>query len=171
MRHGATFAVFVLISVPAAAQEQDSHGLVLTTGLKVAVIDDSGEKVEGRVEDVSARSLRIARSGGIAEIDPSSIVRIERPDGLGDGALRGFAVGFGLVVVQAALQEPGTDIHRGWVFAIALGQGGMGAGIGVGLDALFDNHEILYERGRRVTTRLTPLVGGGKRGAALSVSW
>ena len=60
---------------------------------------------------------------------------------------------------------PGYVIGSGLIF------GGIGAGIGVGVDALVRHKRIIYRRGEGTQTRLAPVVGRGVKGAVLSVSW
>jgi hypothetical protein len=43
--------------------------------------------------------------------------------------------------------------------------------LGTGIDAAFNNRRTLYERGRRLQTRVAPVVGSGVRGAVVAVTW
>lgn len=80
------------------------------------------------------------------------IVRIERPDTLKNGALTGLGVGLSLGVLSVASQPRGTEAK--WLFASLVSNGVAGMLLGTGIDALFDNRRTLYERGRRLQTRL-----------------
>lgn len=162
----------LLCTTPSIAQVTDGQRVsqVLKDGLIVSIVDDAGVQIEGRVDTFSEQMVRISRSGRSIDIPVDRIVRIVRPDGVANGALTGFGVGFGMVYFVRARANPGRDCHRCW-FQFAVGQGLLAAGIGAAIDASFDNTEVLYTRGRRARTRIAPIVARGDRGAAISVSW
>lgn len=171
MRGVLVLVIVLWCAAPSIAQTTDSERLagVLTKGLNVSIVDDTGMKTDGRIDQFSEQTVHVSQSGRTVEIPVERIVRIERPDGLGNGALIGFGVGFSLVYVQRARSGPGVSCPRCW-FALAVGQGVFSMGIGAAIDAAFDNTRTLYERGRP-QARVSPLVGPGVRGAAVSVSW
>ena len=138
-------------------------------GLTVSVVDEDGRKIEGRVAVVSEQALRLSRRGGSEEIPFDRIVRIDRPDSLKNGALVGLSVGLALGISGAAVQARGSEAK--WVFASLLSNGVACTLLGTGIDALVDSRRTLYERGRRTHARVSPIVGQGVRGAALSVTW
>ena len=49
--------------------------------------------------------------------------------------------------------------------------GAIGAGIGVGVDALMHRERVIYRRDAGRRTRVTPVVGPGIAGAMASISW
>ena len=69
----------------------------------------------------------------LREADVTTI-RQRRGDSLQNGALAGLCIGAGLTAILFALS--GDDVNGGWAaLGIAI-YGGVGAGIGVGVDAL-----------------------------------
>ena len=152
---------------PAQLPIQDT----VTSGLKVTVTDDRGVMVDGRVEAVSDRAVRLAIKGASKEIPIEQIVRIERPDGIKNGALGGFGVGATLGTVAAIMAISGGYRSGGFAVGSIIGNGVVCAGIGALIDAAIDGKKTLYERGRRSETRVAPLIDRRVRGAAVSVSW
>jgi len=57
--------------------------------------------------------------------------------------------------------------------AATLAYGGIGAGIGVGIDALMSSEQVIYARRTKTSARvtLTPVLGLGRRGVLLSAGW
>ena len=150
-------------------------------GQKVSVTDDQGREFKGRINALTDDSLSLLGATTSTDIPYDQIVRIDRPhDGLGNGALIGFGVGAALgfaAVVSEDTRSCDPDIlfdcsdpNPGGYAALTAIAGGLGAAIGVGIDALVHRNAALYRRG---TTRisLAPTLGHGKRAAVLSVSW
>jgi hypothetical protein len=141
----------------------------VTPGLTVSVVEDDGRKIEGRVQEISERGLILSRGGTSEEIRLDRIVRIDKPDSLKNGALAGLGVGLALSAFTVLAQPEGSQPE--WVFAAVLYNGIACTLLGTGIDALVDTRRTLYERGRRPQARLSPLVGHGVRGAAVSWTW
>lgn len=151
-------------------------------GQKVRVTDDSGQEWEGRIETFAPSALVLqSKDRQQHDVEYATIVRIDRPhDSLANGALIGLASGalFGLLSVVAEETsecEPGGFWSCGdpsadaYVLVPAI-LGGIGAGIGVGIDALIRRDPTLFRRAdSRVT--LAPSLGRGVRGLTLSVRW
>ncbi len=97
-------------------------------------------------------------------------MRIEKPDGLKNGALIGLGVGLGFGVVGATLMH-GEGAESGQVAAAIVSNALAWTLLGTGIDAVFNNRRTLYERGRHLQTRVAPVVGAGVRGAAVAVTW
>ena len=87
--------------------------------------------------------------------------------GLGTGAA------FGLLGRPLArrLDEDYYLLRSRFVIGSALVFGGIGAGIGVGVDALIRRERVIYRRDGRPQTRVAPVVGPGVGGAVVSVTW
>jgi hypothetical protein len=151
-------------------------------GQKVRVTDDQGREWQGRIEAFAADSLvLLAKDRQRRDIPYATILRIDRPhDTLANGALIGFVSGavYGLLAVaveENADCEPGAFFSCGdptaaaYVLIPAI-LGGVGSGIGVGIDALVRRDPTLFRRGdSRVV--LAPSLGRGVRGLSLSVRW
>jgi hypothetical protein len=149
---------------------------------KVRVTDDQGREWHGRIEVLAPDSLvLLTKDRQRRDVPYTEIVRIDRPhDTLANGALIGFASGafFGMLAVvseETADCDPGAFFSCGdptaaaYVLAPAI-FGGLGAAIGVGIDALVRRNPTLY---RRADSRvvLAPTLARGVRGVSLSVRW
>ena len=170
----AALVLAMLVASPAAAQTSgDRVPDVVKKGLTVSVIDDQGRQIDGRVESVSDEAIRVSLRKGIEEVTLDRIVRIERPDSLRNGALigLGFGVASSAILVGFATQSDSDNIQ--WP-AVVLASVSNIVGytlLGTGIDAIFNNRRTLYERGRRPQARLSPVVGRGVRGGAVSLTW
>ena len=160
-----TLLVFLLsLAAPAAAQ---SIPATVQSGLKVSVVDARGASVEGRVQDVSDRFVRLAVRGASRDVPIEDIVRIERPDTVKNGALIGLAVGAGMGLMATVSDPQGGGV----LVSRTLGNGVICAGIGALIDAAQDHRRTLYERGPRPQARLRPVIGRHVRGVAATVEW
>ena len=157
-------AFLSLSAAPAAAQTIPA---TVRSGLKVSVIDARGASVEGRVQEVSDRFVRLGIRGASRDIPIEDIVRIERPDTVKNGALIGLAVGVG-TGLMATLYDPQGG---GVLVSRTLGNGVICAGIGALIDAAQDHRRTLYERGPRPQARVRPVIGRHVRGVAATVEW
>ena len=133
----------------------------------MSVVDDRGSSVEGRIQEVSDRFVRLAVRGGSRDIPIEQIIRIERPDTVKNGALIGLAVGVGtgLIATFSDPQGGGVLVSR------TLGNGVICAGIGALIDGAQDRRRTLYERGPRPQVRLRPVIGRHVRGVATAIAW
>jgi hypothetical protein len=163
------FFPFFLPSVLRAQTSDERVPATVRTGLKVSIVDEHGRQIDGRVDGVSEGVIRLSRRGAIEEIALDRVVRIDEPDGLRNGALAGLGVGLSLGLLGAAVQTRGAEAK--WVLAGILYNGVAFTLLGTGIDAVFDNRRTLYERGGRIQTRVSPIVGRGVRGAAVSWTW
>jgi hypothetical protein len=142
----------------------------VTTGMKVSVVNDDGRRIEGRVLEHSQESLRLSLNGSSQDIPIDRIVRIDKPDSLKNGTLIGLGVGLGYGVVGATLLT--GDGADGSFIAAGVAMSAVACTlVGTGIDAMFNNRRTLYERGGRLQARVSPVVGRGVRGAAVSVTW
>ena len=162
-------AILVAPSLAAAQAAVDWLPSDVIPGKTVSVVEDDGRKVEGRVQEVSERGLRLTRRGTTEEISFDRIVRIDKPDGVKNGALVGLGVGLALGVFTVAMQPEGSQPQ--WVLAGVVYNSVAFTLLGTGIDAMVDTRRTLYERGRRPQARLAPVVGHGTRGAVLSLTW
>ena len=159
-----------LLGVPAvAAAQAERIADVVKPGQHVLIVDEQGRRIDGRVDLASAETVRVLTRAGSEDVALDRIVRIDRPDTLKNGALTGLGVGVSFGVLSVAMQPDGTDAK--WLFASLVSNGVACTLLGTGIDALFDTRRTLYERGRRLQTRVAPVVGSGVRGATLAVTW
>jgi len=137
-------------------RRSDSFGTLherLNEGEVVRVIERSGDETVGRITEVSPSSLALIvrtdnpRDGsgrprhewnGPRTFTPSVVERIEKPAPIWDGAVKGAAVA-ALVTFLATRSICGdcTGLAAGYVMT-----GGIGAGIGLGIDALIGPRRI-----------------------------
>ena len=169
-----TLAVFIILAQgPAAAQTVansfEELPKVLKNGQTVVVTDASGQRIKGKVADVSPSTFAvfIPEARTFAE---GTIAEIRGPDTLRSGALTGLGVGAGagLAMVAAMCADgPGCGPSV-QVISVAAG---IGAAIGVGIDALLNNRGRVLYRSRQQTFSLTisPLAGKHRQGVLASV--
>ncbi len=141
----------------------------LKKGQTVLVTDDTGLKVRGKVDQVSASSLIILTKGpGRRTFVESTVSEIRRPDSKVNGALIGASVGAGLALWDYLIDpsEPGN----GTITTVSVG---LGAAIGAGIDALVGRDgRLLYRSPHHgVNLRLTPLLDRNRQGASISFSF
>ena len=150
---------------------------------QVRLIDDQGREWQGRIAALTPDSLTlVTRDRKKWDVPYGTILRIDRPhDGVANGAAIGFisgaVLGLAAVITEEADDcEPDfgffscSDPTAGAYVLAPLVIGGLGAGIGVGIDALIRRDGNLY---RRSDTRvaLAPALGRGVRGFRVSVRW
>jgi len=164
-RHAALGAVAWLLAATGtfAQTPVSDFGQVSTrvrVGETVYVTDSAGREHKGMLFDLSPSRL-VLESGSKRQDFPAGEVAAiswRAPDSLGNGALTGMAVGVGLMGI-AALSSCNSSDCGGWVFLGMLAYGGIGAGIGAGIDALIPGKMIPVYRS-----------ASGKQGASLSFS-
>jgi hypothetical protein len=151
-------------------------------GQKVRVTDDQGREWQGRIEALAPDNLvLLTKDRQRRDVPYAAVLRIDRPqDTLANGALIGFVSGaiYGLLAVVAEANadcEPagffgcGDPTAAAYVLIPAI-LGGIGSGIGVGIDALIRRDPTLFRRGESPVV-LAPSLGPGVRGLRLSVRW
>ena len=134
---------------PCAAQDPVRDFSQLNTRLRpgdtIWVTDAQGREVKGRILSLGSDMLTLdgagARSFGSPDV---TAIEVRRNDSLGNGALIGLGVGAGLALVACLAEVEGSD--AGWCAAVAAVYGGIGAGIGVGIDALIPGKKIAAYR-------------------------
>ena len=132
-----------------AAQEPVRDFSQLNTRLRpgdtIWVTDAQGREVKGRILSLSTDALTLEggrpRSFGAPDV---SAIQVRRNDSLANGALIGLGVGSGLTLVACLADTEARE--AGWCAAAAAVYGGIGAGIGVGIDALIPGKKILAYR-------------------------
>src|SRR5262245_44716013 len=147
----------------------DNLGTKMHPGQKVIVIDQQGVKTEGRVETISGTALVVNYGQGPATdpamsttrtFAPADVQRVLKPGHLWDGAIKGAIVG-----AIPALINIGMDCYdcmEGEFAALSIS---MGAGIGVGIDALFGPKTVFRGERRASRVSLAPILGThGRRG-------
>jgi hypothetical protein len=138
----------------------------------VTVTDATGRDTKGRIESLSSAEIVLRTPDGLRRWSDPDVraIRQRRGDSLANGALIGFGVGAGLGIAGGvALLESGDS--RAVVPALGALYGGLGAGIGVGIDALVTRTYVIYEPSgaARPRVRLMPLLAPEVRGLQVAV--
>lgn len=175
MIHFPLALVALLVAAPSQAQTTPLRlDDLIQMGQKIEVIDDQGRETKGRVSVLSDTSVTISADRQLTVIPFAHITRIARPnDSLANGALIGFGSGaaLGLLAATSCDNSDGCFEGAGWVTYVTLLTGAMGAGVGVGIDALIRRDRIVYLQKPRPQARLAPVIGPGVRGIVLGLTW
>lgn len=173
--------VFLLVIVTAPMVEAqvlassfNQLQVLVKPGDTVRVTDGTGVEARGTIGALSPSSLEMVIEGNrriFAENDVRTI-RQRRGDSLKNGAWWGFGIMAGLALLGAASEAPDND-DAGAVAVGVLASGGLGAAIGVGVDAMIRSNEVVFSRPPGVSTRLTvsPLLAASRKGLLLSVGF
>lgn len=137
----------------------DFSGLSGLAGRRtIAVVDDAGREIDGRLLHFTPDSLTMAVGGRELVLDRQHVQAVyERGDSLRNGTLIGLLAGaaFGIAggvsgtdcggyFERARSCTAGEKARLGLVFGGAFGA--IGAGIGAGVDALKTGRRLLYQR-------------------------
>lgn len=181
MRHVARIAaVLLLAAATAEAQELagtfDQLRVLVKPGDALTVVDDSGQRVEGKVSSLSASALSLTVSGTTRQFLSTDVNTIEKrgPDPLKNGALIGLAIGGGIGTAGLLALAETADSNASAAAFVAVGlfmYGGIGAGIGTGIDALIEGRRVIYARSgsARSTLTVVPLLGRTRKGMRVSL--
>lgn len=166
----------VLVSAGSDALAQQSGQLdpasALTAGRTVWITDSSGREERMRIIGVSGNVVTAMVSEDTRQLSTTDIarVRVRHSDSVLNGALigAGAAVAAGLYLCNAT--EPWTNCRDD--FAPMLRIGALGAGIGIGVDALIRGRTTIYERERGpARLQAAPIVGRHTGGLQVSLSF
>jgi hypothetical protein len=178
MRQVARIAALIILATGAAEAQElagtfDQLRVLVRPGDKLTVIDDSGQRVEGRVSSLSSSALDLTVSGKPRQFLSTDINTIEKrgPDSLKNGALIGLAIGGGIGAAGMIALAGTADNPAALVAVGALMYGGIGAGIGTGFDALIEGRRVIYARSGSTATTLTvaPMLTRSRKGVRLSL--
>jgi hypothetical protein len=155
------------------ASSFEQLAVLVKPGDKITIVDRAGTEANGRVAGLSGDTLTLAMPAGpryLGEVDVAEI-RQRRDDSLKNGAIIGAVAGTAYYVSMAVLlsDSDGGDVIIGTALAGGVLFAGMGAAAGLGIDALITHKRVIYRRsGRETRIRISPLIGGGWRGAAVA---
>lgn len=165
-------SVLVLTSSLAYAQQLagtfDQLRVLVKPGDTLTITDGSGHRLRGKLVDLSASSLVLEASGTRRQFQDTEVGTIEKrgSDSLKNGALIGLSIGGGLFgsAIAAATGDAGLAALGAVIY------GGIGAGIGVGVDALVEGPRVIYAAaasGPR-TFQIAPILSRSRKGVLLS---
>ena len=162
---------------PAGAQELATSfnqlRVLVKTGDTLTVTDSDGRELRGEVATLSVTSLDMIINGQSRALQESQVltIRLKRADTLANGAKIGFGIGlaFGVIGGLAISDEFGL----GAIPLLALPYGALGAGIGVGVDALSVSTNVIFSQpsGRTVTLKVAPIVGSHATGVRVALGF
>jgi hypothetical protein len=179
-RHLTRIALVVLLCVPtgAAISAQTSQGATptlettLTPGMTVWLTDAGGREEKTRIVGVSGGIVTTTDGEDSRRLRTTDVVRVRvrHSDSVLDGALigAGAAVASGLFLCGLTETWENCRDDVGPMFRI----GAIGAGIGIGIDALIRGRRTIYEAAHRSTRlRAAPIIARDASGLRISFSF
>jgi hypothetical protein len=151
---------------------QPSLDSALTPGRTVWITDSAGREEQMRIVGLSGNVVTGTVGDDIRQISTTDIVRVRarHSDSVLNGALigAGAAVAAGLYLCSATEPWQNCRDDFGPMFRI----GALGAGIGIGVDALIRGRTTIYERERGAARlRAAPIVGRHAGGLQVSLGF
>ena len=145
---------------PISAQSFEQLQVLVSAGDAVKVIDRDGNRVAGRIGDVSGSRLILDINGTKRTFVESDVREVRRRggDSLANGAWWGFGVAAGIGTLRVASWCAAEPCSGAEMLIIPL-YGALGAGIGVGIDALIRGERALYRAPGTLAMSVTPIVG------------
>jgi hypothetical protein len=144
---------------------------------KIIVVDLAGGETQGRIAALSGDKLTLVTPAGPRELGEALVaeIRQRRRDSLQNGAVIGAAAGagYGLAMLTlASIYGDGGDLMPASVVTGMVIFTGTGAAIGAGIDALIARTQTIYrKRSGAARLSVSPLFGGGRRGAAVTIDF
>jgi len=146
--------------------------VLVKVGDTVTVTDDMGRETQGSLATLSSASLELEVGGARRTFTESGIrtIRQRRPDPLRNGALWGLGFGGGLGLLGCLGVAAASDEY-GFVPGCVLAYGGLGAAIGVGVDAMISGTHVIFSRHAGVSSRvdISPMMAPARQGVLVSV--
>jgi hypothetical protein len=170
-------AIVLLCGGAAAAQPVasplDALKVLQSTDSRVIVTDTKGQEFRGTVADVSPTQLSLRMGRATRQFTAAEVrsVRVRREDSLANGALIGLAVGGGLASLVFLDNECHDDPD---CYAIVAVDAGIGALVGLGIDALIHRHVVVYAApasGGRPAVTASPLLGRARAGVRVTIGF
>ena len=146
--------------------------LLLSLGDRMTVTDDTGRELQGELIDLSPSALSVLVDDTRYDLQETDIatVRQRRPDSLKDGALWGFMAG--AAIISGLMLSSGCSFHATGVLAAIGVYGGLGAGIGAGVDSAHVGSRVVYDtRGSSRRVSVAPLISRDRKGVAVSLGF
>jgi hypothetical protein len=160
----------------ASAQSRQSSqadlGTVLQPGMTVWITDASGQERKTRILDVSGETVTAGAPDGARRLSIADISRVKVRHS--DSVLNGAVIGAGAAVASGlflcSLTEPWENCRDDVGPMIRIGA--LGAGIGIGIDALIRGRTTIYDAGGgSIRVQAAPIVGRGTRGVRVALTF
>lgn len=152
--------------------------LLVKPGDKIEVIGTDGQSSKGKIESLTPAKLRLAIKGSVRDYAQKDalLIKQKRSDSLANGAIIGAVAGGGLTggLFIAYCSGGECDGEAGSVVAATLIYAGLGAAIGVGVDAMFKHRQTIYKSPEQTalkSLRVAPIFTDGRKGAVMRVSF
>lgn len=173
------------VARPAATGQSDDEAIRgrVTEGQKVRITDDQGREWHGRIGSLAPDKLTlVTKDRQQRDLPYGTILRIDRPhDSLANGALIGLASGAALGLLAVVAEDADDCDPAGFLdcgdpgaaayVAAPLVIGGLGAAVGVGIDALIRKDPNLFQRAGASRLTLGPVIRRDVRGVVVSLRW
>ena len=145
---------------------------ILTPGMTVWMTDSGGREEKSRIVGVSGGIVTAAAGADTRRFPATDVVRVKVRDS--DSVLNGALIGAGAAVASGLFLCRLTETWENCRDDVGpmLRIGAIGAGVGIGIDALIRGRKTIYDAENK-TTRLfaAPIVGRKTRGLQLSLSF
>ena len=175
MTQGASvgFVAFLLMTGTAMAQVPPGFASErLQVGRKVAITDEQGDRITGRVTQLTADAITIEHARAARGVPFKQIVRVEEVDDLKNGMLVGLGIGVALFTLEAILaRSDGFELTPAGYAVIGSIYAGLGAGAGAGIDALVGGNRTIYRRNGSGRVSVAPTLRPDRAGVGLVFSW
>lgn len=173
MREIALFTFLVVFSSSVAAQAQTTNvDSTFAPGSTVWITDATGQEEKARILSVSGDAVTASVGDDTRRFRMSDITRVRarKSDSVLNGALIGAGVAVASGLFLCTLTEPWRNCRDD--VGPMLRIGAIGAGIGIGVDAIIRGRKTIYEAGPgSASITATPLVGRRAGGLQFSVSF
>jgi hypothetical protein len=161
-----------MVSAQTAQDAPRSLNTELSPGTTVWITDSSGREEKSRIVGVSSGIVTIATGGDVRRLDPTDIRRVRARHF--DSVLNGALIGTGTAVASGLFfctrMEPWRNCRDD--FGPMILTGGIGAGVGIGIDALIRGRKTIYEAPEgSAEFHALPIVGPRTRGIRLSLAF
>jgi len=160
MKNGAAALALVIaigFVLPAWAQDKTDFASLQTT-LKqeddVTLITLAGEKLRGRMVQVSADQIVLSEKAGPRTVSAADIQRVQKRK---NGVLLGAVIGAG-AMIPVSLALSSYSYNEGGDGSMAIVPIALGLGAGIGIDAAIGSNKTLYERSSSRTVTVAPLI-------------
>ena len=151
--------------------------VLVKPGDKIYVTDFAGRTTTGRIEELSQSKLSLIVAGARRDWLQTDVREIKqwRGDSLKNGALIGAATGGGIttVALAAICHDGGCEGDGGIIAGSIAVYTGIGAAVGVGIDALIPHKQTIFRNENRSAAKIQvrPVVNRLNRGVQVEFSF
>ena len=171
--------LMLLVLLPQQARSQEVTSVfadlgasgVLKPGDPVYVTDARGERLKGRVRDLSATSLTLTIEGDTRDFSGINITKIEQRDSLENGIWIGLSIGVGITTIMCKV-DPDPEHCPYLVGYFGLPAMAAGTILGAIVDAWVRRTLYLAPGGIKSSrVRFSPILSNAEKGVLLSMAF